>query len=78
MGPTNEYPMMTQRNAYVVSILDILVRPHKRLTCHQVNPALIIDEAMTNVLRLKLSAIQKDTCGSGQARRRSSELTKFQ
>jgi len=31
-------------------------------TCHQVKPALIMEEAMTKVFKLKLSAIQKDTC----------------
>ena len=31
-------------------------------TCHQVKPALIMEEAMTKVFKLKLSAIQNDTC----------------
>jgi hypothetical protein len=35
-----------------------------RNACHQVKPALIMEEAMTKVFKLKLSAIQKDTCMS--------------
>jgi hypothetical protein len=61
IGPTSEYPMMTQRNAYLIN-LDLMISLEELLTCHHVKPALIIEEAMTKVLRLKLSAIQKETC----------------
>jgi hypothetical protein len=33
-----------------------------RNACHQVKPALIMEEAMTKVFKLKLSAIQNETC----------------
>jgi hypothetical protein len=38
--------------------------------CHQLRPALIMDEAMVKVLRLNESAIQKVTCGRARRQRR--------
>lgn len=49
--------------------------------CHQLRPALIIDEAIVNVFKLKLSAIQKEAYRSKSATipiARIEKLTKFQ
>jgi hypothetical protein len=44
--------------------------------CHQLRPALIMDEAMVKVLRLNESAIQKVTCGGARCQRGQKKTAK--